>query len=87
MSIVSRRILRPILGKSKIALERATKYKDIMVNHGIKARLGAFIGGELNNCLQLTAIYPDMTSATKSFTQLSQDQEIITTKTFNYLIC
>ena len=77
MAIVSRRILRPIKGKSKIALERATKYKDIMVNHGIKARLGTFIGGELNNCFQLTAIYPDMTSATKSFTQLSQDKEII----------
>ena len=50
MAIVSRRILRPIMGKSKIALERATKYKDIMVNHGIKARLGTFVGCELNNC-------------------------------------
>ena len=58
MSIVSRRVLKPILGKAKIALERATKYKDIMVSLDTKARLGTFVGGELNGCIQLTAIYP-----------------------------
>ena len=77
MAIVSRRILRPILGKAKIALERATKYKDIMVSSGVKARLGTFVGGELNSCIQLTAIYPDMTTATKSFTELSKNKDII----------
>ena len=34
MAIISRRILKPILGKSKTALERSTKYKDIMVSNG-----------------------------------------------------
>ena len=77
MAIVSRRILKPILGKNKLALERATKYKNIMVSQGIKARLGTFIGGELNSCFQLTAIYSDMTTATKSFTELSQNKEIM----------
>ena len=77
MAIVSRRILKPILGKAKIALERATKYKDIMVSSGVKARLGTFVGGELNSCIQLTAIYPDMTTATKSFTELSKNKDII----------
>ena len=51
MAIVSRRILKPILGKAKIALERAIRYKDIMVSSGVKARLGTFVGGELNSCI------------------------------------
>ena len=77
MAIISRRILKPILGKSKTALERSTKYKDIMVSNGVKARLGMFVGGELNGALQLTAAYTDMTSATKSFASLSKNKEIM----------
>ena len=77
MAIISRRILKPILGKSKTALERSTKYKDIMVSNGVKARLGMFVGGELNGAIQLTAAYTDMTSATKSFTSLSKNKEIM----------
>ena len=77
MAIISRRILKPILGKSKTALERSTKYKDIMVSNGVKARLGMFVGGELNGAIQLTAAYTDMTSATKSFADLSKNKEII----------
>ena len=48
-----------------------------MVSSGVKARLGTFVGGELNSCIQLTAIYPDMTTATKSFTELSKNKDII----------
>ena len=77
MAIISRRILKPILGKSKTALERSSKYKDIMVSNGVKARLGMFVGGELNGAIQLTAAYTDMTSATKSFTSLSKNKEIM----------
>ena len=77
MAIISRRILKPILGKSKTALERSTKYKDIMVSNGVKARLGMFVGGELNGAIQLTAAYTDMTSATKSFASLSKNKEIV----------
>ena len=77
MAIISRRILKPILGKSKTALERSTKYKDIMVSNGVKARLGMFVGGELNCAIQLTAAYTDMTSATKSFASLSKNKEIM----------
>ena len=77
MAIISRRILKPILGKSKTALERSTKYKDIMVSNGVKARLGMFVGGELNGSIQLTAAYADMTSATKSFADLSKNKEIM----------
>ena len=77
MAIISRRILKPILGKSKTALERSTKYKDIMVSNGVKARLGMFVGGELNGSIQLTAAYTDMTSATKSFASLSKNKEIM----------
>ena len=77
MAIISRRILKPILGKSKTALERSTKYKDIMVSNGVKARLGIFVGGELNGAIQLTAAYTDMTSATKSFASLSKNKEIM----------
>ena len=76
MAIISRRILKPILGKSKTALERSSKYKDIMVSNGVKARLGMFVGGELNGAIQLTAAYTDMTSATKSFASLSKNKEI-----------
>jgi hypothetical protein len=77
MAIISRRILKPILGKSKTALERSIKYKDIMVSNGVKARLGMFVGGELNGAIQLTAAYTDMTSATKSFANLSKNKEIM----------
>jgi len=77
MAIISRRILKPILGKSKTALERSKKYKDIMVSNGVKARLGMFVGGELNGAIQLTAAYTDMTSATKSFASLSKNKEIM----------
>ena len=77
MAIISRRILKPILGKSKTALERSSKYKDIMISNGIKARLGMFVGGELNGAIQLTAAYTDMTSATKSFASLSKNKEIM----------
>ena len=77
MAIISRRILKPILGKSKTALERSSKYKDIMVSNGVKARLGLFVGGELNGAIQLTAAYTDMTSATKSFASLSKNKEIM----------
>ena len=77
MAIISRRILKPILGKSKTALERSTKYKNIMVSNGVKARLGMFVGGELNGAIQLTAAYTDMTSATKSFADLSKNKEIM----------
>ena len=77
MAIISRRILKPILGKSKTALERSTKYKNIMVSNGVKARLGMFVGGELNGSIQLTAAYADMTSATKSFADLSENKEIM----------
>ena len=77
MAIISRRILKPILGKSKAALERSLKYKDIMVSNGVKARLGMFVGGELNGAIQLTAAYTDMTSATKSFASLSKNKEIM----------
>ena len=77
LTIISRRILRPSFGKSKIALERATKYKDVMVSNGIKARLGLFVGGELNGSIQLTAAYPNMTDATKSFVVLSKNKDII----------
>ena len=77
MAIISRRILKPILGKSKTALERSTKYKDIMVSNGVKARLGMFVGGELNGAIQLTAAYANMTSATKSFADLSKNKEVL----------
>ncbi|MDC1357155.1 hypothetical protein N8310_06175 [Pseudomonadota bacterium] len=77
MAIISRRILKPILGKSKTALERSPKYKDIMVSNGVKARLSMFVGGELNGAIQLTAAYTDMTSATKSFASLSKNKEIM----------
>ena len=77
MAIISRRILKPNLGKSKTALERSTKYKDIMISNGVKARLGMFVGGELNGAIQLTAAYTDMTSATKSFASLSKNKEIM----------
>ena len=77
LAIVSRRILKPLLGKNKLALEKATKYKNIKVSQRIKVRLGTFIGGELNNFLQFTAIYSDMTTVTKSFTELSKNEEII----------
>ena len=77
MAIVSRRIAKPFPGKSEVVLSRVTKFRDLVIKAGAKARAAKFIGGSLNGSIQLTTIYENMTEATKSFEAYSKDPEMI----------
>ena len=43
MTIISRRILTPILGKSDLVFKRAKSLQEIMSNHGAKARVARIV--------------------------------------------
>tara|TARA_E500000331_G_C17009719_1_gene605833 strand:- start:100 stop:717 length:618 start_codon:yes stop_codon:yes gene_type:complete len=77
LAIVSRRIAKPFPGKSEVVLSRVTKFRDLVIKAGAKARAAKFIGGSLNGSIQLTTIYENMTEATKSFEAYSKDPEMI----------
>ena len=77
MSIVSRRIIKPHLGKTDLVMSRVSRFKDLAIEAGAKSRLGKFLGGELNGCLQLTNVYENMESATKSFESYSKNPKMI----------
>ena len=77
MAIVSRRIAKPFPGKSDMVLSRVTRFRDLVIKAGAKARAAKFVGGSLNGSIQLTTIYENMTEATKSFESYSKDPEMI----------
>ena len=53
MTIISRRILTPILGKSDLVLKRAKSMQEIMTNHGAKARVARIVAGDLAGSIHL----------------------------------
>ena len=77
MTIVSRRIAKPLPGKTDVVLSRVTRFKDLVIKAGAKARAAKFVGGSLNGSIQLTTIFESMTEATKSFEAYSKDPEMI----------
>ncbi len=77
MAIVSRRIAKPFPGKSEVVMSRVTRFRDLVIKAGAKARAAKFLGGSLNGSIQLTTIYENMTEATKSFEAYSKDPEMV----------
>ena len=73
MTIISRRILTPILGKSDLVLKRAKSMQEIMTNHGAKARVARIVAGDLAGSIHLTASYENMENGCNSFNEMSQD--------------
>ena len=73
MTIISRRILTPILGKSDLVLKRAKSMQEIMTNHGAKARVARIVAGDLAGSIHLTASYENMEKGCNSFNEMSQD--------------
>ena len=67
MTIVSRRIAKPLPGQTDVDLSRVTRFKDLVIKAGAKARAAKFVGGSLNGSIQFTIIFENMTEATKSF--------------------
>ena len=45
MTIVSRRIAKPLPGKTDVVLSRVTRFKDLVIKAGAKARAAKFVGG------------------------------------------
>ena len=60
-----------------MVLSRVTRFRDLVIKAGAKARAAKFVGGSLNGSIQLTTIYENMTEATKSFESYSKDPEMI----------
>ena len=56
MTIVSRRIAKPLPGKTDVVLSRVTRFKDLVIKAGAKARAAKFVVGSLNGSIQLTPI-------------------------------
>ena len=77
MAIVSRKIAKPFPGKTDVVVSRVTRFKDLVIKAGAKARAAKFVGGSLNGSIQLTTIFENMTEATKSFEAYSKDSEMI----------
>ena len=73
MTIVSRRIAKPLPGKTDVVLSRFTRFKALIIRAGAKAWAAKFFGGFLNGSIQLTTIFENMTEATKSFEAYSKD--------------
>ena len=46
--MVSRRIAKPFPGKSDMVLSRVTRFRDLVIKAGAKARAAKFVGGSLN---------------------------------------
>ena len=67
MTLLSRRIAKPLPGKTDVVLSRVTRFKDLVIKAGAKARAAKFVGGSLNGSIQFTIIFENMTEATKSF--------------------
>ena len=77
MTLLSRRIAKPLPGKTDVVLSRVTRFKDLVIKAGAKARTAKFVGGSFNGSIQLTTIFENMTEATKSFEAYSKDPEMI----------
>ena len=77
MAIVSRKIAKPLPGKSDVVMSRVIRFKDLIIKAGAKARVAKFVVGSLNGSIQLTKIFKNMTENTKSFEPYPKDPEMI----------
>lgn len=77
MTVISRRILVPMAGKSDLALERAKRLVAILAKHGAAVRACKVVMGEDVGSIEILARYADFTAGTKVSAALTSDPEMI----------
>lgn len=73
MSIVSRRILVPIAGKSELALERAKSMAEIMASHGALVRVFRSVMGKDAGNIEVLARFANFTEGAKTNAAIALD--------------
>lgn len=73
MTVISRRVLVPIDGKSELAMARARRLVDILNSHGAAVRACKVVMGDAVGSIEILARYPDFTSGTKVSAALASD--------------
>tara|TARA_B100000989_G_scaffold243663_1_gene190712 strand:+ start:7 stop:186 length:180 start_codon:yes stop_codon:yes gene_type:complete len=56
LAIVSRKIAKPLPGKTYLVMSRVTSFRDLVIKAYAKARAAKFVVGSLNGSIQLTLI-------------------------------
>jgi len=77
MTVISRRILVPMVGKSDLALERAKRLVAILAKHGAAVRACKVVMGEAVGSIEILARYTDFTAGTKVSGALANDPEML----------
>jgi hypothetical protein len=77
MTVVSRRILVPLLGKSELALERSKCLAGIITRLGGMVRTARVVSGEDVGSIEVLARFRDFTSASKTNAALAADPEML----------
>lgn len=73
MTIVSRRILVPLLGESALALERAQSMAEIMAAHGARVRVFRTVMGDNTGNIEVLARFANFTEGAKVNAEIAQD--------------
>lgn len=77
MTVISRRTLAPLSGKSELALERAKRLAGIISRLGGVVRTARVVaGGDVGN-IEIFSRFQDFTSATKTNAALATDPEML----------
>lgn len=76
MTIISRRVLIPIVGKAELALERANRLEGILERLGAAVRTCKVVAGEDVGSLEILSRFPDFTAASKVNAALQNDAEM-----------
>ena len=77
MTVVSRRILVPLVGKSELALERSKRLAGIVTRLGGMVRTARVVSGEDVGSIEVLARFQDFTSASKTNAALATDAEML----------
>lgn len=76
MTIISRRVLIPIVGKSELALVRANRLEGILERLGAAVRTCKVVVGEDVGSLEILCRFPDFAAASKVNAALQGDAEM-----------
>ena len=77
MTVISRRTLVPLTGKSELALERAKRLADIITRLGGVVRTARVVAGGDAGSIEVLSRFPDFASATKTNAALATDPEFL----------
>ena len=76
MTVISRRVLIPLPGKSELALERAKRLEGILERLGAAVRTCKVLAGEDVGSLEILSRFPDFTAASKLNAAVQVDAEM-----------